>query len=257
MTSLSSSSRSSALVRAAFQSVSGMRMDFLVIGFRGIPQSSQPVPPRVYPKGGLMDLATVTVVSPLSVRGDLSTTDDPATALGSYSPAVGDRVLVELVGKQLVVMGGFTPLRVPGEVFYGYWSSAPAGALDCDGASYVRTLYPALSAEIATGGTTFTVPLIVQGVYITGGTPGAASGSATHLLTVPEMPSHTHTQDPHQHQQLMGGALSGAAAGSGRYGSAATTGNTWAETAINNNTGGGLAFALAPKSIGMRFVIKT
>lgn len=53
-------------------------------------------------------MATVTDDSPLRVRQDGAATDSPATVLtraDAWTPAVDDRVLVELIGSRLLVLG--------------------------------------------------------------------------------------------------------------------------------------------------------
>lgn len=54
--------------------------------------------------------ATVTQASPLKVKVDGATAPTPAkgltTAGGTYAPALNTRVLVELVGRVLYVIGG-------------------------------------------------------------------------------------------------------------------------------------------------------
>jgi hypothetical protein len=52
--------------------------------------------------------ATVTNVDPLYILIDGSQTDSPALAYTWYSPVIGDRVVFELVGQQLVVKGTAT-----------------------------------------------------------------------------------------------------------------------------------------------------
>lgn len=52
-----------------------------------------------------MQYATVETAAPLTVLVDSSETDDPAVALGSYTPVVNDRVAVEVLGGQLLVLG--------------------------------------------------------------------------------------------------------------------------------------------------------
>lgn len=55
-----------------------------------------------------MDLRTVATVAPLSVREQAGTNPLPARVVrgSSYTPVVGDRVLVEQVAGRLYVMGG-------------------------------------------------------------------------------------------------------------------------------------------------------
>lgn len=82
---------------------------------------------------------------------------------------------------------------------------------------------------------------------------GAVVGAETHQLTSTEMPSHTHTQNAHNHigglifQEFYGLGFYGNSGviGSGNYASPSPTGNanrvgqlTSSTTATNNNTGG-------------------
>jgi microcystin-dependent protein len=103
-------------------------------------------------------------------------------------------------------------------------NSSPAGWLLCYGQAISRADYPALFSVLGTtygsgdGSTTFNLPdlrgRVVAGVDNMGGTAasrltntvlsasntlGATGGSQTHILTEPEMPSHTHTQVAHKH----------------------------------------------------------
>jgi len=95
----------------------------------------------------------------------------------------------------------------------GYWSSAPQGFLLEDGSAVSRTTYADLFAAIGTtygagnGSTTFNLPDSRGRVAVNKSsdtefdTIGEKSGEKTHILSIPEMPSHTHIQDPHNHTQ--------------------------------------------------------
>src|SRR5207302_11385946 len=94
-----------------------------------------------------------------------------------------------------------------GGVFLWSTSTAPTGFLLCDGSAVSRTTYTALFAVIGTtygsgdGSTTFNVPDLRgrvavgagQGTGLTNRVLGAMSGEENHVLTIAEMPAHTHT----------------------------------------------------------------
>ncbi len=74
---------------------------------------------------------------------------------------------------------------------------------------------------------------------------GDVGGEAQHVLTVNEMPSHTHTQKSHYHTTTTGDDFSNGAGASTAYTKTSnrttTSRNTGGATAVNNNTGGGVA----------------
>lgn len=82
-----------------------------------------------------------------------------------------------------------------------------------------------------------------SGSGLTARSLGSIVGAETHVLTVGEMPIHTHTQNAHLHQQQLSGF--GALNGTGNFitngssnGVRAAAETTQGTTATNNNTGG-------------------
>lgn len=148
----------------------------------------------------------------------------------------------------------------PGMMMLGASPIAPTGWLLCDGRAVSRETYPRLYAAIGVtygpgdGSTTFTLPdmrgrgaIGVDANDATMNTLGKQGGEKKHTLTVLEMPSHTHTQDPHAHGQRVTAAASGGSgirrdyAGDGASNPFVQGIDTSATTATNQNTGGGAA----------------
>lgn len=92
-------------------------------------------------------------------------------------------------------------------------SSAPNGTLPCDGSTFLRVDYPqlydALDAVFITDADSFITPDLRgravigagQGSGLTDRPVGDVGGEETHILTVGELASHTHTNTPHTHTE--------------------------------------------------------
>lgn len=144
----------------------------------------------------------------------------------------------------------------------------PTNMLWCEGGTVLRTAYPelyaALPAAYRLDADTFTLPdlrnLFIVGAGDTYDT-GDTGGSATHQLSVDEMPSHTHTSNPHRHYHmpLVTGDLDVEGIGVPQPNAAQIVplaqNLTDYETVTNNNTGGGQPHNNLPPFVALRFAI--
>lgn len=183
-----------------------------------------------------------------------SMTLSPPLAMGADSqitlpvvPGITSSLLMDSTGAILTqdTRQSFLP---PGVVQDYAGTTVPSGWLPCDGTYYVRASYPALFAAIgvtfgSTNSTNFAVPNLVGLVTAgAGGALGALSatgGEYTHVLTVPELPSHNHSATDSGHSHFVGTLNTGGSAnGSGILG------------ANGQNSGANTAIATANVSIG-------
>lgn len=174
-----------------------------------------------------------------------------------------------------------TGAGVVGEIKMWVTNTAPDEWLLCYGQAVSRTTYADLFAVIGTifgvgdGSTTFNLPdfrgRTPLGQDDMGGSSanrvtaaaadsiGGSGGEETHVLTVAEMPSHTHIQNAHNHPPAAGGtfAITGT---SSSYLQASGTSTLRGEasqnaTATNQNTGGDGAHNNMPPYLTLNFII--
>lgn len=157
--------------------------------------------------------------------------------------------------------------------------AAPTGWLLCDGSSYTTASQPSLFAAIGYSwggsGANFNVPNMTRrvgmgsggsGTGTIGNAVGNTGGEETHVLTTPEIPSHTHTPtDPgHAHVEtatLAGGVTTSLAATTSRDTTSAAnmSVNTLSATTgitIGNTGGGGAHNNVQPSAVVLK-IIKT
>jgi microcystin-dependent protein len=170
-----------------------------------------------------------------------------------------------------------SPLMPSGTVLDFAGATAPVGFLLCDGAAVSRSTYSDLFAAIGTiwgvgdGTTTFNLPNFNGRATIGSGTYtdlvdstvtrsiAQTLGAASHILTVPQMPSHNHTQNPHEHYMSQGtiNQNNGGPYDDPGYIFTGTDTATTAVTATNNSTGGGLSHNNMQPSVVVLKMIKT
>lgn len=206
-------------------------------------------------------LGVVTAVTPvLMVRGDASTTPDPATNSGGYALAVGSRVVLDVVGKQVFVFGVVGAVSVPTGCTMTWWTlTAPTGWKIMDGLPWLIASYPALAAlwgqsfPGGNGTTTFGTPPVPGRSVVARDlaqaefdTLGEVGGAKTVTLTDAQMPSHAHTLGTHTHSGAVHNGSTATyshvgASGSwnfssmgGMGGAASTIGSAGSDSAHNN-----------------------
>jgi microcystin-dependent protein len=150
--------------------------------------------------------------------------------------------------------------RMVGEVIELATDTVPAWALVCDGTTYADVDYPELAAVISAGlrvdSTHFRVPDRVNRFGMYGPPTGVQGGENSHVLTVTEMPSHTHTDAGHTHtEEGIGVALATICGEIECFSASPETNNTGTGHADIQNTGGGAGHNNLPQYEGTVFVI--
>jgi microcystin-dependent protein len=181
--------------------------------------------PFPIPTMGAFDVPTVTTALNKEwvtfVIGALETLLTPPTFLQSERTGVyavhpepiwaGDENAQYLADQEIqkiinALMNGSPAMSIPAGTINPILSETiPAGWLKCDGAQYDAGDYPDLFAALPSAFKsvdTFVVPNLTGRSLIGEGGAyalGAAGGAATHVLTVSEMPTHSHVVNSHNH----------------------------------------------------------
>jgi len=143
-------------------------------------------------------------------------------AFGTSSPVDTAAFFRDMLDNAIFGVG---TCRVIGEIVCFAGTTAPTSDwLPCDGASYLRTDFPALFGAIgvtygAVDGTHFNVPDLAgrvpvgtgSGSGLTPRTLGDSFGEETHTLITSEQASHAHTDSGHTHVEGIAAPAIGAA----------------------------------------------
>lgn len=214
--------------------------------------------------------ATITSIRPLRLLFDGEQTPvlrEPVNLVGPLE--AGQRVWVITVLRRSTIVGRAGGSGLPTGALLPYaGATPPQGFLLCDGATYAKSLYPALAAVLgATGaGASFQVP-DMRGrvpVGVSAAEPvvaslGKSGGEFRHALTVEEMPSHDH--------DLKGNTFSWGSSGNVNvYGAVVQSGSSsgnrlftfqdadgWGDTLA---TGGGKAHSIMQPFRTVNYIIK-
>jgi microcystin-dependent protein len=180
--------------------------------------------------------------------------------VGLITPAEASQLAIDMI-EDFMILPDLTGCVIP---FAG--PVLPAGALKCDGSSYLRSDYPYLFVAIGTiygavDADHFSVPDLVQRAVIgTGGgmVLGDEIGEATHMLITAEMPSHTHTDVGHTHLEVTAiGNLTTIGPGAPEPTALPSVGTTGTGNASLTNTGGDGAHNNIQPSTALNWAIIT
>jgi prepilin-type N-terminal cleavage/methylation domain-containing protein len=187
-----------------------------------------------------------------SGNGTYSATATNQTTGGSEAHNIVQPSIVKSFAIKYRPSTGTDSLLPAGTSIKGYWSSAPSGYLLEYGTEVSRTTYSDLFAVIGTtygdgdGSTTFNLPDERGRVSVNKSSTdsefnsmGEKYGEKAHIMTIAELPAHTHIQNAHNHG-FYSYVSSSEAAGYGVSG-----GGGWVNAVIVNGYGLGTSNATA------------
>jgi microcystin-dependent protein len=137
-------------------------------------------------------------------------------------------------------------------------ASTFSGALLCDGSTYNQSEHPELAALFGVTSGTFNLPNMLGAVALGASTSNplkSSGGSATHTLTVGELPSHSHSlvgvSSDGTNTSPTGSALAG---GTQIYSESAPTDSL--NSASIGSTGSGVPFSIIPPFYAVNYFIE-
>jgi len=135
----------------------------------------------------------------------------------------------------------------------------PANLLLCDGTTYTNESYPLLAQALGQGGGSFVLPDLRDKFILGAGTSHAVDttgGTEIHTLTEAEMPSHSHTNTPHAHSEVLAAPqVTTIGAGAPQPTAIPAVGSTGLTGIIIDSTGGGQAHNNMPPYHALRYAI--
>lgn len=200
------------------------------------------------------------------VRDGAGSSYDQGQATGSTGGGQAHNIIQPSIAKRSTVKSGAASgsqqdagIR-PGTSIEGWWTTVPSGYLLEDGSAVSRTTYAALFAVIGTthgagnGTTTFNLPdsrgrvaVNVNATDTEFSAVGVKFGSKTHIMTLAELPTHSHGQYV---------TANSGCCGIRRDWSGDATSNVYTQGANTGGNGSSAAFNTIQPSIAKMMVIK-
>ena len=154
---------------------------------------------------------TVTTSAPGTISGIVSDLT-PSSSYFCRVKATNSKGTSQWSGSGTVATNASYSSLAAGTSIEGYWTEAPQGFLLEDGSAVSRSVYSALFAVIGTtygtgnGSTTFNLPdsrgtttVSRNASDVEFAAVGQRTGSGGEILSIAQMPSHTHLQNAHDH----------------------------------------------------------